>query len=269
VVTALAIDPKRRIVAAGTSEGSLAFWDISNPRVVRYLGRAAESIGQVNVIAFGLVDPSVVATASDDGKVRLWSLTDLRHTRTVTRLGKPLADHAPFSVEALAFSPTEHLLAAGGEDDRITLWDMTDLRHPKLQGEPLPQSDSILSLAFSPNGSTLAAGDGDGSACLYDLEASSFLGSPRCLIGAFSFGDKNAMNAVAFDPKGRSLLTTGVAEPVVEWDSTLWAADEKALTAAACRLAGRNLTAAEWNAVFFRTKLAGRRHKTCEQYPLP
>jgi hypothetical protein len=60
-----------------------------------------------------------------------------------------------------------------------------------------------------------------------------------------------------------------VAEPVVEWDSTLWAADEKALTAAACRLAGRNLTAAEWNAVFFRTKLAGRRHETCGQYPLP
>jgi WD40 repeat protein len=269
LITALAIDSKRRIIATGTREGSLAFWDISNPRVIRYLGRAAESIGHVNVIAFDSVEPSVVATASDDGRVRLWSLADLRNTRTVKRLGKPLADHAPFSVKALAFSPTQHMLAAGGEDNRITLWDMTDLRHPKLQGEPLPQSDSILSLAFSPNGRTLAAGDGDGSACLYDLDALSFLGSPRCLIGAFSFGDRNAMNAVAFDPKGRSLLTTGAAEPVVAWDSTLWAADEKALSVAACRLAGRNLTAEEWNAVFFRTKLAGRRHKTCAQYPLP
>ena len=90
-----------------------------------------------------------------------------------------------------------------------------------------------------------------------------------CLTGRITGADA-AMDALAFSPDGRSLVTGGRLNPTVVWDSVLWADPEIDDGAASrqldlmCQLAGKkNLTQEQWDIAFKGTSIADDRHDTC------
>ena len=152
---------------------------------------------EVNGVAWS-PDGELLATADDDGMIRLWnshSHAPVRHWKAheakaynvvffdggkklascgeenTIRLwnaatGEPdgvLEGHTE-PVEALALSPVENLLASAGEDDVAITWDLTTR---KLKNRLIGHKDKLTSLAFSPDGKWLATGGQDcTSACI-------------------------------------------------------------------------------------------------------
>ena len=50
--------------------------------------------------------------------------------------------------------------------------------------------------------------------------------SGSCLTGHYGLNGTSAIDALAFSPDGRTLLTGGRLNPTVAWDSVLWADPE-------------------------------------------
>jgi WD40 repeat protein len=269
-VFTLAFDQSGKLLATGGLDGMVTLWDVSDRRAVRQLGRQRVSRAYVGGVAFA---PGGLLLTRSASRVRLWSHATTRKTHRLRALGPPLRGQDNHDLAAAAFSPDGRTLAAGGDDQTVTLYDIRDPDHPRAI-TTLQQSNSIWSVAFSAEGKVLAAGDGDGSTCLYDVAGLRFLGSGRCLMAPGSLSDGSGVKTVRFAPSGAMLLTVDNADRTTVWDPLLWqqAGDEatvERLNAAVCRLAGRNLTAAEWALAFNGTDLAGERRRTCPEYPLP
>ena len=272
-VTDISFGRKGNWLATGDYSGHVTLWKIANGKIGRKITTWTADPRQVNTVA---VSPTgdLVATADDDGSIEVRDVRDPRSPRRLERVRKA---HDGQWIAALAFSPDGKTLASGGGDQQTVLWSV-DLhaRRPlrRLSGSLPIQTNTILALAFSPDGSVLAAGDGDGAVCLYDVQTRGAIGSGSCLIEHYSGDNLSAIWAIQFTPDGAALLSAGLGNPVVRWDSVLWSAgdDEETLDrvgAAVCRFAGRNLTVDEWQQAFADTQLAGDRHQTCPAYPLP
>ncbi|MEN3282216.1 MAG: hypothetical protein V7607_3356 [Solirubrobacteraceae bacterium] len=141
-----------------------------------------------------------LASASDDGTVRLWD------ARTHGQLGRPLTGHDG-EVLDVAFSRDGRTLASAGEDRTVRLWDATT--HEQM-GKPLTgHTEPVQSVAFSPDGHTLASGSEDDTVRLWDVHA-------RKPIGVLKGHDQD-VRSVAFSPDG-TLASGGDDARIRLWD---------------------------------------------------
>ncbi|MBB5958200.1 WD40 repeat protein [Saccharothrix tamanrassetensis] len=206
---------------------------------------------EVNMSTFS-ADGKLLATASQDHTVRLWSADDPHHPEVIATL----TGHSD-SVHGTAFSPDGRVLATGSWDDTVRLWDISDPAAPQVMvtlsgftgdvnavafspdGRTLAVAGdsrvrlwdttdprrpaeiaaarvalSSVSLAFSPDGRALAGANWDGTTLLWDVTTLPRLGEPRVLTGHTA-----PVTWVAFSPDARLLATTSQDHTVRLWDT--------------------------------------------------
>jgi WD40 repeat protein len=138
----------------------------------------------------------IIASASNDGTVRLWDAALRREMVTL-----PLEA----SVTSLAFAPDDKVLVTASSDGRITLWDVTSWQQVAALWQ---KAHRIKDVAITPDGKTLASGGTDGRVTLWDVatrqEVETFRGSE--------------WSRVAFSPDGRFLGAASFDTTVHLWD---------------------------------------------------
>jgi len=146
-----------------------------------------------------------LATGSDDGKMRLWDLTDPDPGGRSFLIGEHKGP-----VRGLAFSPDKKWLVSGGQDGMIGLWRLTS-EGPKATGFKGTKYGAIHSLAISPNGSWLAFGTEKGNVCVWTL-SSEGLGEAPCEVGKLKDDVElpGSVRKVLFSAKGRWLATANI-----------------------------------------------------------
>ena len=104
----------------------------------------------VLTVAYSPVNPFLIASAGDNGEIKLWNLRN----DTVVTLGR----HDDI-VNSIAFSPNGRLLASGGDDYVLKLWNVNHKRHIVTRDHITDRARSqVKAVTFSPNGSMIATG---------------------------------------------------------------------------------------------------------------
>lgn len=209
------------------------------------LSLAPEGVGFDQGVAVS-GDGRLLVTASDLGKVQVWSL---RGTRQPVLLATLPARNP------VALSRDGRTLVTGTADPVFRLWDLSDPRAPVARGSTEPQRRRQLSAEFGPDGRLLATGADDGTVRLTDvtdparpktvstlgpnLQRATFRGDGRVLATSTAgrtevlwdvadparprrladlIGHTGLVNTSAFSPDGRLLATTSWDTTVRLWD---------------------------------------------------
>ena len=146
-LNSVVFSPDSRHLAVTHVNGDVSICDLTRPGTFSILDRLSGVSRSVGFSADGRI---VAASTIYSHIIRLW---DLPSARERTSLLGPIA-----GVAAIAFSPTDAVLAASGADGSLSLWDVeTGRQHVVTRGLRCV----IRTLAFAPGGKTLASGDTD------------------------------------------------------------------------------------------------------------
>ncbi|MEM6961555.1 MAG: WD40 repeat domain-containing protein [Myxococcota bacterium] len=233
-IRACAIHPERPTVAVAHKSGwvSLHRPDSANRSVFSQRSHRASRVhrrqgvpvirGQLGGITAVDVsqDGSTIATAGEDGTVRLWCARTQRMLLTL-RHGS--------SVNSIAFRAEYPQLASATADGEVRLWDTRTGRlvfvlkphrsphHGRLMNEqpaashkrrihPTPELHSI---AIAPSGAYLASGDADGKLSFWNLETRSV---------EFSASHQDSVQSVAFARDGQLVASVSQDGEVQVWN---------------------------------------------------
>lgn len=115
--------------------------------------------GAVRAVAFS-PDGSLLASAGDDGYIRLWSL--------VAAVPPRLLPGHPLPVAALAFSPDGAQLASGGYDGCVHRWKTDTGADLATLGEPGP---AVMAVTWSADGKRLISAGREDQVVVWDVDS--------------------------------------------------------------------------------------------------
>jgi WD40 repeat protein len=196
-VDSIAFDPLGRFVAV-SGDTFVRLWGPQDGKLqttFQVLGHVADDLDFDN-------QGERLAVGASDGSVSLWD-------PVTAKMLSMLPNSSGKMVEAVRFSPTGNLIAAGGWDFAVRFWSLPDgkqvprrLEHPK----------AVTSISFSPDGTRIASGCLDGIVRVWDVATGS-------KIAEFAHGQNAQVWSVAFSPDGR-VLVSGSSDDIVRiWDA--------------------------------------------------
>jgi len=261
----LALSPDGRWLAAGTHDGDILLWEVSQLQSEPHVLQGHTAI--VTHLSFN--NESALASCSFDGTVRVWypeqmtykpvlvEQSDIRiHTVCFTPDGAGVVwgndkgevklynlksmSAAPLllqsggsAVFSLTFSNDGHVLAIGDEDGMIRLHDWDN--PAQLAGELIGHISRVTDLRFSPDGHTLASSSFDGTIRLWQYENPE---EQPITIADHDFW----ITGLAFTPHGNRLASCSADKTI-----RVRTVNPALLAARICPSVSRNMTREEWN----------------------
>ncbi|NID14086.1 WD40 repeat domain-containing protein [Luteibacter yeojuensis] len=215
-INAIAVQPKGNIVVLGDNAGTVSFWR-KDGNTISLLRRNPLASRAVTAVAFN-DDGSILATATGDKRLVMQPVSpDGTPGQQVSVDTKGMHDSAIYRI---AFVPgTRDTLISGDWNGHLVVWSRdaeTGKAVPVRRLEIAPgQRVATRSMAISPDGRWLAVGDDKGTLRLWDLLDASQVEGRR--------PDKTTdhvgwINALAFSPDGRVLVSVGLDEVLKRYD---------------------------------------------------
>ncbi|KAF9200476.1 hypothetical protein BGZ49_009305, partial [Haplosporangium sp. Z 27] len=206
VVTNIIYSPVGNQIASINSDETVQLWNIGSENI------GSENIGSdkpfqtldhhnttINQITYSR-DGARIASASDDGYVRVWDV------KTGTCI-HTLEGHVG-SVACVMYSPTGDQLASGGSDKSVRIWENESGKCISvLQGHTY----DIISVVYSPKGDRIASCNSGNLVRLWNVATG--------LSTHVSNGHKDEVQAVAFSPKKGQIASGSKDNTVKIWDA--------------------------------------------------
>jgi WD40 repeat protein len=152
---------------------------------------------------------NVLASASEDGTVRLWDGAAFTQT-AVLEISQALG--------CLTWSPDGRQLAVGSYTGDVHLWDVATQEMIKTWSTRTANNDrdDIISIAWSPDSRTIACGDLEGNIYLWDVAT----GQARIVFTEQNPSERGRdVNGLSWSPDGSMLASAHPDGQIQLWDS--------------------------------------------------
>ncbi len=159
-INSAAFSPNGKSIAFTNNNGSVWYWDISNPDNDPVALNGYTEGETTLIFSF---DNNTLASGNKDGTVKLWNIKNLSNEPIILK-GNTSA------VTSITFDSNGNKLAIGTEDGQVLFWDVTNLpdsSDPLLFNEGHQRSVNVV--AFTSDGQTLASGSMDGTVKLWQV----------------------------------------------------------------------------------------------------
>ncbi len=209
-IYSLAFSRYTAVLAVGTSNGTVALWNVADPSRPVPIGSAlghADQGDPVYSVAFS-PDGSTLAAGDAAGLVQLWNVANPADPGELQPL---LAGSG--NVSSLAFSPGGAVLAAGDVNGAIQLWNVADPNQPEPLGPTLTAGGSpVQAVAFGQQGSTLVSGGNDGTIQFWNLPSRVIVTNGQAYSVAFSPASNTLAYANSFGVVSLAQVTSGAIQ---------------------------------------------------------